>query len=41
MSIYEILEAIKEVADQGVLSEKEIHRLNKIKQRKAKKEVTE
>ena len=39
MSIYEVLQAVQEIAEQGILSEKEIHRLNKIKARKTKKEV--
>lgn len=41
MSILEVLEAIKEIAESGLLSEKEIYRLNKIKSRRAKKEVKE
>jgi len=34
MSIYEVLEAIEEIAESGVLSNKEINRLKKIKQRR-------
>lgn len=41
MSVYQFLLAVEEVAQQGFLSKKEIHRLNKIKNRKAKREVTE
>lgn len=41
MSIMEVLEAIKEISESGLLSEKEIHRLNRIKNRKAKREVKE
>lgn len=36
MSIYQILEAIEEIAETGILSNKEINRLNKIKRRKIK-----
>ena len=39
MSEYLFLQAVEEIAEQGILSKKEIHRLNKIKQRKLKKEL--
>ena len=36
MSIYEVLEAIEEIAESGVLSNKELNRLKKIKQRRVR-----